>query len=279
MTQLSDHESLKKSNSQPLSTNGNFSSCPMNDYDSTQNTCPNNFLSSCPISGDPLNPSNLMPSSLSPSPTLPPNVSNERIISSIQRTGSSANWQYPSPAMFYSAVERKGHSEAITNFQEHPVDLDTIVHIHNIVNEKVWQEILKYENLHLSPPKVEDSQLSTESTNTMNSLISYPTLTKFVGKAKDVSPKARLMNWFGYQLPFDRHDWYIDRNGKTVRYIIDFYSGSSNLSSFSSIHSSKKTNEPSIKKPSIYLDVRPALTFEGLVDRIKLQMNRYWSIF
>ena len=27
----------------------------------------------------------------------------------------------------------------------------------------------------------------------------------------------------GYQLPFDRHDWIVDRAGKEVRYVIDYY--------------------------------------------------------
>ena len=27
-----------------------------------------------------------------------------------------------------------------------------------------------------------------------------------------------------YALPFDRHDWIVERNGKDVRYVIDFYS-------------------------------------------------------
>lgn len=28
-----------------------------------------------------------------------------------------------------------------------------------------------------------------------------------------------------YELPFDRHDWIVDRCGKDVRYIIDYYDG------------------------------------------------------
>lgn len=28
-----------------------------------------------------------------------------------------------------------------------------------------------------------------------------------------------------YELPFDRHDWIVDRNGQDVRYIIDYYDG------------------------------------------------------
>ena len=29
--------------------------------------------------------------------------------------------------------------------------------------------------------------------------------------------------WRTGQLPFDRHDWYVDRCGREVRYVIDFY--------------------------------------------------------
>ena len=37
------------------------------------------------------------------------------------------------------------------------------------------------------------------------------------------SPLARVSSWFGTQLPFDRHDWWVDRCGREVRYVIDFY--------------------------------------------------------
>lgn len=37
------------------------------------------------------------------------------------------------------------------------------------------------------------------------------------------SPLARMTHWLGSPLPFDRHDWYVDRCGKEVRYVIDFY--------------------------------------------------------
>jgi hypothetical protein len=37
------------------------------------------------------------------------------------------------------------------------------------------------------------------------------------------SPLARMTHWVGRPLPFDRHDWYVDRCGKEVRYVIDFY--------------------------------------------------------
>lgn len=32
-----------------------------------------------------------------------------------------------------------------------------------------------------------------------------------------------MKSWLGGPLPFDRHDWYVDRCGQEVRYVIDFY--------------------------------------------------------
>ncbi len=37
------------------------------------------------------------------------------------------------------------------------------------------------------------------------------------------SPLARMHSWVGGQMPFDRHDWVVDRCGDEVRYVIDFY--------------------------------------------------------
>lgn len=60
----------------------------------------------------------------------------------------------------------------------------------------------------------------------------------------------------GYKLPFDRHDWIVDRCGKDVRYIIDFYSGAP---------------QPGVPA-SMHLDVRPALdSLEAAWDRIRMQ--------
>uniref|UniRef100_A0A1A9VJ08 Holocytochrome c-type synthase n=1 Tax=Glossina austeni TaxID=7395 RepID=A0A1A9VJ08_GLOAU len=76
-----------------------------------------------------------------------------------------------------------------------------IVRLHDANNESDWKEVLKWEVLHLK-----------ECGN--------PRLTSFGGKAKDYSPGAR--SWMGYELPFDRHDWIIDRCSKDVRYVIEY---------------------------------------------------------
>lgn len=174
--------------------------------------------------------------------------SKDRIYSTIPRTGSDEAWKYPSPAMFYSAVKRKGHVGAVENFDSHPSDLESIVHIHNVVNETAWQQILKYEKL-TSPCSCDEP--------------CKPSLEKFIGRANDWTIKARLNHYiFGYQLPFDRHDWYVSRcqNGSKppMRYIIDFYSGSKNK-----------------QGPSMHLDVRPEPSISGLLHRLKMQYIRY----
>ena len=57
----------------------------------------------------------------------------------------------------------------------------------------------------------------------------------------------------GYQTPFDRHDWVVDRCGKQVEYVIDFYEGKSQVG----------------KGLNFYLDVRPKLnSFEGVKMRV-----------
>lgn len=65
-----------------------------------------------------------------------------------------------------------------------------------------------------------------------------------------------------YELPFDRHDWIVDRNGKEVRYVIDYYDGG-------------KVNKD---YEFALLDVRPALdSFEAFKDRTKVAFWRWTS--
>ena len=51
----------------------------------------------------------------------------------------------------------------------------------------------------------------------LRSWCSQPRLVRFVGRPQDYSPQARLLNLLGYKLPFDRHDWVVDRCGREVR--------------------------------------------------------------
>lgn len=65
----------------------------------------------------------------------------DRSLSSIPRAadaGGKGTWEYPSPQQFYNALVRKGWETPV----EH---VETMVEIHNFLNERAWGEVLKWE--------------------------------------------------------------------------------------------------------------------------------------
>lgn len=176
-----------------------------------------------------------------PSPDQPFELPTDRQVSSIPKAGSeNENWVYPSPQMFWNAMLRKGwrwNDDDLTNR-----DMENIIRIHNVNNELAWQEVLKWESLH-----------KNECGN--------PRLKRFGGKASDYSPRARIRSWMGYELPFDRHDWIVDRCGKDIRYVIDYYDGG-------------EVNPKDYR--FAILDVRPAAdSFENIWDRMVVAWWRW----
>lgn len=220
-------------------------------------------VSECPImhstDGEQLNPDNMMPleARQKPHPQQPFPLSTERVESSIPKADGSGNWMYPSEQMFWNAMIRKGwnwkdHVEGKDpqyagkkgedgNF--HGKDMSEIIKIHNANNESAWLEVLKWERA-----------LHAKECPT------GPKLKKFSGDAKKFTPRARIRSWLGYELPFDRHDWIVDRCGRDVRYVIDYYEGDL---------------DPSSGNFAI-LDVRPALdSFTNIWDRMRVAWLRW----
>ncbi|XP_066247966.1 holocytochrome c-type synthase [Euwallacea similis] len=204
--------------------------------------------SECPVGGasqDDVNPLNMMgPGNQNPSPGQPFPLSKDRQTSTIPKAivkeGENPFWVYPSAQMFWNAMLRKGWRWKDEDIKQK--DMDDIIKIHNANNEQAWQEVLKWEALHAH--------------ECMN-----PRLKSFGGKATDYSPRARIRQLMGYELPFDRHDWIIDRCGKEVRYIIDYYDGG-------------KVNS---KYQFALLDVRPAMdSAENIWDRMKVAWWRWF---
>ncbi|KIW32884.1 uncharacterized protein PV07_04397 [Cladophialophora immunda] len=223
-----------------------------------------------------LNPLNYMPSLSNSRPADSPqsiHLPLDRELSSIPRSDSQANWEYPSPQQMYNAMLRKGYTDTPA---EH---VEAMVAVHNFLNEGAWAEIEEWERifsgglwkgwetcsrgeqaitldrarqeyaaqrrlaLGLNPDPQEDE--------------SKPKLIRFQGRPQEPSPKARILRMLGKVFPdhfsqdppFDRHDWYISRklpNGSTkeVRYVIDYYGGGV---------------EQETGQPVFYLDIRPAL--------------------
>ena len=131
---------------------------------------------------------NNMPSTANPPPA--PNqtkkLPTERVQSTIPKGGTEAGtWSYPSPQMFWNALVRKDKTDGADE-----EDMESVIAIHNNMNENTWTQIMAWENFH-----------PTEGAGR------EPKLLRFAGKPADLSPKARLKVAFGHSAPFDRHDW------------------------------------------------------------------------
>mmetsp|Transcript_11223 Transcript_11223/g.20742 ORF Transcript_11223/g.20742 Transcript_11223/m.20742 type:complete len:270 (+) Transcript_11223:65-874(+) len=156
-------------------------------------------------------------------------------------TASTSSWVYPSEQQFYNAMKRKG-------WKPREEDMKVVLSIHNHVNDRAWSEVMRFEE-----------ELHPEC--------DCPKLARFMGRPKDLSPKANLRSWLGYAKPFDRHDWYVDRCGEEVRYVIDFYSGTA-------------PPEGASHAVSMFLDARPALdNWQAVVDRARMGVKDLFKSF
>lgn len=203
----------------------------------------------CPVEEGSVNPLNQMPSL----PQTPLSAGQggmlgcERTESSIARDGRE-KWEYPSSQQFYNALVRKGWETPV----EH---VDTMVEIHNFLNERAWGEVLRWEKRVASDGDEE------------------PHLARFKGRPGEMSPKARAWMFMGWLLPtrfsdeppFDRHDWIVrrPRTGEEVRYVIDYYSAPTTAHG----------------DPVFSLDVRPALDSVGSIRaRVSAGMDEVWAM-
>lgn len=187
-----------------------------------------------------INPANMMPPpNQTPAEGQPFSLSVKREESTIPRAGAEQNWVYPSEQMFWNAMLRKGWRWNDGDIDQK--DMKNIIKIHNQNNEMAWQEILRWEALHSKECPC------------------GPSLVRFGGKSKELTPRARFRHWMGNELPFDRHDWIVNRCGKEVRYVIDYY-------------------DAGLTSKHTILDVRPALDSVGAVwDRMRVAWFRWTS--
>eukprot|EP00887_Chlorella_sp_A99_P007666 scaffold20.g7666.t1 len=183
---------------------------------------------------DLLDPKNNMPleANQQPCPGQRKLLSTERVQSTIPKGGTDSTWTYPSPQMFFNALRRKGKGDDVAED-----DMEGVVHAHNTMNEITWQRVQAWEALHAGECPGGASLL------------------RFRGRPDDLSPLAWLRAWLGGPLPFDRHDWYVDRCGREVRYVIDFY-----------------FDDDAAGSPDAFsITVRPALDSpEAALDRVKM---------
>lgn len=88
---------------------------------------------------------------------------------------------YPSPSSFYSALQRK-------NREPQAKDMPIVVPIHNAVNERVWEQVMQWEK--------EAAEAEGRAEGPGSKLVS------FVGKPKELSPRARWKTLIGCVVAF-----------------------------------------------------------------------------
>ena len=193
--------------------------------------------------------------------------------STIPKGSGDGTWEYPSPQQMYNALLRKGYTDTDITAVE------SMVSVHNFLNEGAWAEILDWEKRFSRGLykgwqlcKRGEEHVDEELDRHWDGTETQPTLIRFQGRPKDMTPKAtmlQVLGWvypskFGVEPPFDRHDWYVSReiNGekRQVRYVIDYYSDDSDPSG----------------EPVFYLDVRPAATPLGSAERIIRWSTDVW---
>ncbi|RJE20104.1 cytochrome C1 heme lyase [Aspergillus sclerotialis] len=165
----------------------------------------------------------------------------------------TGNWVYPSERQFFEALMRKGNTpNSTSSATELATTVASIIPIHNAVNERAWKEIVTWE-----------SQAPTSDPGSKK--CGGPKLYSFRGLGVEdqfLSPRARINGLLGYQRPFDRHDWVVERcDGERIEYVIDFYQG---RSSGGSAGAGGLGANAGSGKLNFYLDVRPKLnSWEG----------------
>ncbi|CAH6723151.1 holocytochrome-c synthase [[Candida] jaroonii] len=232
-----DHSKFKKS----TTSSSGAAACPVDHGKFTKDT----EKAVCPVKPNDdniLNPLNNMPAlSNDMAPGQKIKLSTDRVYSSIPKGENNEEgvWEYPSPQQMLNAMLRKGKGQGI------PEDaVESMVEIHNFLNEGAWQQILEWESKYTKETKIE------------------PRLEKFTGRPNDLSPRASMYLYlskifpetFNSQPPFDRHDWTVLRskgrnNGwDKIRYVIDYYSA---------------PDDEETGMPSFVLDTRPAFDNVG----------------
>jgi len=171
-------------------------------------------------------------------------------------------------------------------------DASAVAAVHVAVTDNTWNCIMEYEQLHEKSDTAARTQASlrlwrccavcfmadygyalrsflfhlfflVRAVCVLSRSCPTPSLSRFQGMDGIYSYKAQVMMRLWGMRPFDRHDWYINRCGKEVKYVIDYYS--------------YETPDPATGETSIdyFIDARPAPTLAGLWDRGRLAFQKW----
>lgn len=151
-----------------------------------------------------LNPLNYMFPDLSqePAPHQAIKLPTSREESSIPRSDANENWEYPSPQQMYNALLRKGYQDTdITAVEE-------MVAVHNFLNEGAWAEVVGWEQRFAhglvkgwQTCKRGEENGPEQIAKIKEAYETEPTLIRFQGRPKEMTPKAAFWQLLGRVYP------------------------------------------------------------------------------
>lgn len=131
------------------------------------------------------------------------NLPTEREPSTIPKGNGEGNWEYPSPQQMYNALLRKGYKDTDATAVE------SMVSVHNFLNEGAWAEIVEWERRFsqgLSKgweicKKGEAASMAGADIGANVDEVSQPKLVRFMGRPKEMTPKAAMIQVMGWVYP------------------------------------------------------------------------------
>jgi cytochrome c heme-lyase len=124
--------------------------------------------------------------------------------SSIPKGTGDGNWEYPSPQQMYNALLRKGYTDTDVTAVE------SMVAVHNFLNEGAWAEIVEWERRfgrglargwQVSRRGEENAATELRLMEAREGELPQPTLVRFQGRPKDMTPKAAMLQVMGWLYP------------------------------------------------------------------------------
>jgi cytochrome c heme-lyase len=129
----------------------------------------------------------------------------EREPSTIPRGTGEGNWEYPSPQQMYNALLRKGYSDTDVTAVE------SMVSVHNFLNEGAWAEIVEWERRfggglqrgwEMCKRGEQGSMAGANlDVGANEDVVSQPKLVRFMGRPKEMTPKAAMIQVMGWVYP------------------------------------------------------------------------------
>ncbi|MES1913039.1 MAG: hypothetical protein MHM6MM_005272 [Cercozoa sp. M6MM] len=179
--------------------------------------------------------------------------------------GNSADgqsWENPSASQLFRALRRRGKDVESS-------DAASVANAHEVVTQMTWDGIMQFEDMHkdeCAEPKLARFQGTAFSLSALLGICPCDWMhagmwghTSIYERIADL--KARFV--YGHTegiKSFDRHDWWVDRCGREVRYIIDYYT-------FEDWHGNMGYS----------VDVNPAPTLHGFIDLARFKFRQWMN--